>query len=221
MAYESAEALPWCSPLFPFFFGEVETIFLFAVEQVVQLLCGAGVEDYGILFIIPTEAPCIEVGTANGAKLSVDGDDFGVMKPRFVEPDVATSFHEFVGIVETTVGSEGNIAAHTQHDVDFHASGSSALERLFQLVVEGEVGVDDFNTVAGVIDGREIELADNLIAGVGLTIDDAHLLVPFACAHVRFESLKRVGLQLSTAEIWCPTDVLPCGFVPNVEENLL
>ena len=153
MTYESAEALPWCSPLFPFFFGEVETIFLFAIEKVIQLLCGARIEDYSILFIVPTQASCIEIGTANGAKSSVDGDDFCVMKPRLVEPNVATSFHEFVGIVETAVGSEGNIAAHAQHDVDFHASGSSALERLFQLVVEGEVGVDDFNTVAGVIDG--------------------------------------------------------------------
>ena len=105
MTYESAEALPWCSPLFPFFFGEVETIFLFAIEKVIQLLCGARIEDYSILFIVPTPASCIEISTADGTKLSIDGDDFGVMESWFIEPNVATSFHELVGIVETAVRS--------------------------------------------------------------------------------------------------------------------
>ena len=108
------ELIPSAAPLVPAVLGEQEAVFLLFLEDVVELLCRALVQYHRIFFPVPSEAPRIKVCRAYGAYPSVDHYDFGMVEARLVHPYLASIFHEFMGIVETAVGSQWYVALHAE-----------------------------------------------------------------------------------------------------------
>ena len=93
------------------------------------------VDDDGILFVIPSQTSCIEVGTADSTEAAVNHDDFGMMESWLVHPYFDTGFHQLVGIVETAVGRQGNVALDRQHEFYFHPSFHGILQGFLQITL--------------------------------------------------------------------------------------
>lgn len=72
MACPTDKLLPWRAPLVPFLLREKERILLLLLKQLVQLPCDVRVDDNGIFLAVPAQRASIEVGRADGTKLSID-----------------------------------------------------------------------------------------------------------------------------------------------------
>ena len=155
MACPTDKLLPWRAPLVPFLLREEERILLLLLKQLVQLPCDVRVDDNGIFLAVPTQRASIEVGRADGTKLSIDHDDLRMMEPRLVEPDVATFLHQLMSVVETHVGCDGNVAPHAQHDFHLHPPLDSFGQGTLQLTVKREVGIDKLDAFLRVVDSIE------------------------------------------------------------------
>ena len=173
MTEPTSGTLPWCTPRFPCLFCEIEAIFFLTVKKVVQLLCCAFVEDDGVFFVVPTKASSVKVGASDSTYLSIHHDNFGVVKARSVHPNVATGFHQFVCIVETTVGGQWNIALCAEHDFYLDSSLSSLFQCFLQLMIKRKVGIDNLYAVFCAVDGRQIKLPNDGIACSRFAVDDA------------------------------------------------
>ena len=147
MGEPAAEFLPRCSELVPRFFRQSETVFFVLVEHFVELPRDGFVDDDGVGLVVPTQRPCIEVGTADGAKTTIDGDDFRVVEAWLVHPNLNAAFHQFVDIVENAVGRERNVALRGNHNFDLHAALDGLPNLALELAVDGQIGVDEFNAV--------------------------------------------------------------------------
>ena len=184
MSKPATETLPWCTPRFPCLFCEIEAVFFLTVKKVVQLLCCAFVEDDGVFFVVPTKASRVEVGASDRTDSSVNHDNLGVVKARSVHPNVATSQHELVSIIETAVGSQWNIALGAEHDFYLDSSLNSLFQCFLQLMIKRKVGIDNLYTVFCTVDGRQIELPNDGIACSRFAVDDANCLVIGCLARV-------------------------------------
>ena len=95
-----------CLPFVPRFLCKQEAASaLVVVKNLLHLMRCLTIQDNDILLVVKTKAAGIEVCTANGAELSVNADDLGMMETAFKNPNRYTLLHEFVRIVEATVGS--------------------------------------------------------------------------------------------------------------------
>ena len=177
MTEPTSGTLPWCTPRFPCLFCEIEAVFFLTVKKVVQLLCCAFVEDDGVFFVVPTKASRVEVGASNSTYLSIHHDNLGVVKSRSVHPNVATSFHQLVSIIETAVWSQWDIALGAEHDFYLDSSLNSLFQCFLQLMIKRKVGIDNLYTVFCTVDGRQIELPNDGITCSWFAVDDANCLV--------------------------------------------
>ncbi len=173
MGEPAAEFLPRCSELVPRFFRQSETVFFVLVEHFVELPRDGFVDDDGVGLVVPTQRPRIEVGTADGAKTTIDGDDFRVVEAWLVHPNLNAAFHQFVDIVENAVGRERNVALRGNHDFDLHAALDGLPNLALELAVDGQIGVDEFDAVLRVVDGVIVEFADDFVRRAGFAVDDA------------------------------------------------
>ena len=80
------------------------------------------VDDDCVFLIIPTETSRIEVGTAHGTESAIYHDNLGMMEARGVHPDIATFFHQLMGIIKSTVGCQRYITPCTEHNLNLHSS---------------------------------------------------------------------------------------------------
>ena len=220
MACPTDKLLPWRAPLVPFLLREEERILLLLLKQLVQLPCDVRVDDNGIFLAVPTQRASIEVGRADGTKLSIDHDDLRMMEPRLVEPDVATFLHQLMSVVETHVGCDGNVAPHAQHDFHLHPPLDSFGQGTLQLTVKREVGIDKLDAFLRVVDSIEVEEADDVLRHMRLTVDDAHHLLATSRRSVRLETFHVVGIGDSPV-IFCTMNVLSRDQFPHSEEDLL
>ena len=58
-----------------------------------------------------------------------------MVEPWLIEPDVNAFFHQFMYVVEDTVGGEGNVALGRYHNLYFHATFDGILQRFLEFVV--------------------------------------------------------------------------------------
>ena len=180
---------------------------------------GVGIQDDGVFLIVPAQTSCIEIGAPHCTKPPVHHNDLGVVESRRVHPYIAARLHQVVCIEETVIGSQWYVASGAEHDLDFHASFNGFAQGFFQLVAECEVRVDDFNGVFGIVDGVQVKVADDVVACVRLTVDDADGLLVGRWSCVWFQSLE-VVLPLGPIVLW-PVYVLAAHFVPHAQEYLL
>ena len=110
------------APFSPVLFVEQETVFLLSIEELYQLVCSVRVYNYSILFVIPSKASGIEIGAAHRTELSIYHDNLGMMEAWCVHPYMATSLHQLMGIIETAIWSQWNIALGREHDFYLYAS---------------------------------------------------------------------------------------------------
>ena len=173
MGEPTAEFLPRRAELVPRFLGEPETVFFVLIEHIVELSRDGGIDDDGVGLVVPTQRTRIEVGTADGAKTAIDGDDFRVVESRLVHPNLNAALHQFVNIVENAVGREWNVALRGNHDFDLHAALDGLSQLLFQFAVERQIRVDEFDAVLRVVDGVVIEISDDFVRFAGFAVDNA------------------------------------------------
>ena len=153
-------------------------------------MSGATVNDHGILFVVPAQAAGVKVGAAHRAEAPVDHDNFGVMESWLIDPHIRTTLHQFVHVVEHAVGCKGNIAFLRHHDFQLDATLDSFPHGFFQFVVQREIRIDEFDAVASVVDGFDIEFSDNLIRYARFAVDDAHHLMPSCSCGVGFQTAE-------------------------------
>ena len=133
---------------------------------------------------------------------------------------MAASLHQLVGIIESAIGGERDIAPGGEHDLYLDASFYCPLQCLLELGTQSEVGTDELDAVLGIVDGIHIEVADDILRDMRLTIDDAHRLVISRGGGIGFEILYQVVLFL-LAVILLAVDMLSAYLVPHFEEDLL
>jgi hypothetical protein len=73
---------------------------------------------------------------------------------------MAASLHQLVGIIESAIGGERDIAPGGEHDLYLDASFHRPLQCLLELGTQSEVGTDELDAVLGIVDGILIEVAD-------------------------------------------------------------
>ena len=104
MSKPSYKALPWCAELEPPLLRKFEAAVLVALKHLGQLGCGARVYDDGVLLVVEAKTARIEVGTTYCAKASVHHYYFSMVKSRLININVGTTLHQFVHIIEHTIG---------------------------------------------------------------------------------------------------------------------
>ena len=89
----STELLPSCSNLVPRLFRHLEALLFVAPEHVVKLTGSPLVYDNSVFLKVTFQAACIQVGAANGAVLSVDHHNLGMVEAWHVQPDNSATLH--------------------------------------------------------------------------------------------------------------------------------
>ena len=110
MGEPSPEALPRCPPLFVDTVGEIERVFLVALEHISQLACYVLVKDGEVHLIVTFEAARIEVCRAYSAVSAIDHDNLRMMEAGLVDPYLASLLLQLVTVIEDTVRCKGYIA---------------------------------------------------------------------------------------------------------------
>ena len=110
MGEPSHKLFPWCAKLVPAVLREFETRIFVVVKHIRKLLCGAVVNNNGILLEVEIKTAGVEISTAYSTKPSVYHNHFGVMEPILVYPYVNTMFHKPVNVIEHAVGRKGYVA---------------------------------------------------------------------------------------------------------------
>ena len=141
------------------------------------------------------------------------------MEAGLVEPDGGSPLHELVGVVEHAVGGERYVALGRHHDFDLHATVYGSLDGAVDRGYECEVGVDDAHGVLGVVEGVDVELAHDLIGGVGLAVGNAHELAACGGCGVGLQTAEAVGLV--GTEVLRSPDVLAGGLLPDAGKDEL
>ena len=162
MSKPSAEFLPGFSPAVPHLFCKSERLKFVLIEHVGKLAGSSCINDYSVFFIVEPQAACVEVSRTHGTKLSVNHDNLGVMETVEVNPNVRSAFHQLMHVVVTTVGREGNITFRAYHQFNLYSTLNSPLKGALDGRSQREIGVDNLDRVAGVIDGTTVKLADYL-----------------------------------------------------------
>ena len=137
-----------------------------------------------------------------------------------VHPYMATCLHQLMGVVETAVGCQWDVTLRAQHNLHLHAALHGILQSLLQLMTQGEVGTDELDAVLCVVDGIDIEVADDVLRDMWLTVDDAHHLVIGGGSGVWLQVLHEIVLAHGTV-VLCTMDVLSAHLVPHLEEDFL
>src|SRR5574344_2143718 len=143
-----------------------------------------------------------------------------MVKTAFVYPYVHTMLHQSVYIVEHTVRRQWDVAMGRNHYFNFYTSFDSIAQSLFQSVVECEIRIDEFDTVLGIIDCVCIEFAYDIIAGMRLSVDDAHHLMSGRQTSIRFQGFEVAAIVVSSI-IFRTMYVLSCRLFPYSQEYLL
>ena len=180
----------------------------------------ARIDDDCILLIVPAEGAGIEVGTSHCAELAIYHDNLGMVEAWRVHPYLAACLHQLMGVVETAVGCQWDITLCTQHDLHLHASFHGILQSLLQLMTQGEVGTDELDAVLCVVDGVDIEVADDVLRDMWLTVDDAHNLVLGGSFGGWLQVLNVLVLAYGRV-VLCTMDVLSAHLVPLLGEDFL
>ena len=185
MGKPAYKLLPPAAVLVPNLLGEQERAFLFSVKNSVEFPRGTRIHDNRVGLVVPRETARIEIGRPDGAEFSIHHDDFRMMKAGLIQPYIASLFHEFMGVVETTVRCQGYIALHAEHDINLHPPLHSIFQCLLDRTVEREIGVYDAYAVLRKAYGIGVKLTYNLVAGTWLAIDDAHHFLTGASCSIR------------------------------------
>ena len=142
-----------------------------------------------------------------------------MMEAGLVEPYTSTTLLKLAGLIQRTIGSQGNITLGRQHNLDLHPAADGTCECPRNGGNEREVGVDDVDGVLCLIDGIDIERAHNLRRDAWLTVDDAHHLTTLGASGVRLQ-VGETGEGASTI-VFHATDVLTGRAVPDAHEDSL
>ena len=143
-----------------------------------------------------------------------------MVESSFIDPHLHTVFHQLVQVVKHTVGRKWDVALCASHDFHFHTTFGSLAQTFLQFAVQCEVGIHQFDAVAGGIDGGEIELTDNLIRGAWFAVDDAHHLRPFGACGVGLQSGDIVG-TIDTTVIFGTGNLFARHFFPGIYKDAL
>ncbi len=104
MGKPATELLPPCTELIPRLLSHLETLLLVAPEHVIKLASGLSVYDDCIFLKITLQTAGIQIGAAHSAVLTVDHHNLGMVEAWLVKPDSGTALHQFMSLVEGTVG---------------------------------------------------------------------------------------------------------------------
>lgn len=173
MGEPTAEFLPRSSELVPRFFRQAEAVGLVFFKHFVELPRNGFVDDDGVGLVVPTQRPRIEIRTTDGAKTTIDGDDFRVMEAGFVHPNLNAALHQLMDVVENAVGREWNVALGGNHDLNVHAAIDGLPNLALELPIERQIRIDEFDAVLRVVDGVIIEIADDFVRFSRFAVDDA------------------------------------------------
>ena len=105
---------------------------------------------------------------------------------------MAASLHQLMGIIETAIWSQWNIALGREHDFYLYASFYCILQCLFEFMAQGEVGADNLDAVLCIIDGIHIEISDDILCNMRFAVDDAHCLMIGCSSGVGLEILYQI-----------------------------
>ena len=89
-------------------------------------------------------------------------------------PDMRTSLHQFVEIIEGAVRSEWNIAVLAHHNLDLHTALYGSVKGFLYAVGEGEIRVENLDAILCRVDGTTIEMSHHLISLMRLTVCYSH-----------------------------------------------
>ena len=143
-----------------------------------------------------------------------------MVEARRVHPYIASRLHQLVGIIEAAIRCQRNIASGREHDLHLYAPFCCILQCLLQLVAQGEVGTDDFDAILCVVDGVDIEITDDILRDMWLSVDDTHRLVISCGGGIWFEILYQI-LLFFLAIVFFTINMLSAYFVPHLEEYFL
>ena len=128
MGKPPTELLPTCTELIPRMIVHLETFLLVTPEHIVEFTCGSFVNDNGILLKVTLQTTGIQIGTAHGAIASIDHHNLGMMEAGLVEPYTSTTLLKLAGLIQRTIGSQGNITLGRQHNLDLHPAADGTCE---------------------------------------------------------------------------------------------
>lgn len=220
MGKPSHKFLPSIAKLVPALWRELKAVGLVFVEEMGELLGGFRVNDESVFFVVKPQAAGVEVGTAHSTEPTIYGNDFGVMKSRFVHPNGYTLLHEPVYIVEHAIGGQRDVAVSGNHDFYLHTSPHCIAQSLLQTAVQGEVRIDELDAIPTVFDGFCIKVADDFVTDVWFAIDDAHHFSPCRRAGVGLEMGKPTGMKSTLIELGT-MNVLMSYLIPYSEKDAL
>ena len=220
MGEPSPEALPRCPPLFVDTVGEIERVFLVALEHISQLACYVLVKDGEVHLIVTFEAARIEVCRAYSAVSAIDHDDFRMMEAGLVDPYLASLLLQLVTVIEDTVRCKGYIAWLCYHYLHCDASLHSICQRPSYLRYKSEIGVYEAYRVLGVAYGVVVELAYSLGRTMWLTVYCGTEHTVSCVCPILPQPIVFIAWCLPVEIALCP-DILSCHFLPCPEEYLL
>ena len=134
-------------------------------------------------------------------------------------PDMRTSLHQFVEIIEGAVRGEWNIAVLAHHNLDLHTALYGSVKGFLYAVGEGEIRVENLDAILCRVDGTTIEMSHHLISLMRLTVCYSHHFMICRGCGVRFQVVEIVSLFLT--EILLSVDSLACDALPHPQEYAL
>ena len=127
-----------------------------------------------------------------------------MVEAALIDPHVGAPFHQLVHVVETAVGGEWDVAVGGNHEFHLHASLQGPLQGALDAGRQGEVGVDELDAVAGVVEGADAAGDGDVVQGRPLPAAEAHIPLPDLMAQLksggRYEILARYRGDYYTTE---------------------